>query len=77
MMARKKKQPKRKEKKEKKRKLSLKRVAKALAKTIWKHLVELPEKERERTIAALARVVSKKLKRLRGAKPGNRRTAHK
>jgi hypothetical protein len=54
--------------KKKRKKLSLKKVAESIAKLVWKHLVELPEEERERDIAAFERVVAKKLKRLRGKK---------
>jgi hypothetical protein len=49
--------------KPKRKKLSLKRAAKAVAKNIWLHLVELPEREREEVIAALGRAVAKKFKR--------------
>jgi len=52
----------------KKKKPSLKKAAQSIAKAIYKYFVELPEKERERDIAALERVVSKKLKRLRAKK---------
>ncbi len=51
-----------------KRKLSLKRSVKKFGKMILKHLVEEPEKERERTIATLEREVSKKFKRMRERK---------
>jgi hypothetical protein len=52
----------------KSKKLSLKKSAQAIAKMIWKHLVKLPEEERERSIAAFERAVSKKFNRLRGRK---------
>jgi len=56
----------------KKKKLSLKRAAQLLAKTIYKHLVKLPEEERERDIAAFERAVAKKLKKLRAKRwPGH------
>jgi hypothetical protein len=54
--------------KKKSKKLSLKRSAEAIAKMIWKHLVKLPEAEREKNIATFERAVSKKFKRLRGKK---------
>ena len=44
------------------RKLSLKRAVKAAARTIFKHLVELPEKERRQNLATIGRIVKKKLK---------------
>jgi hypothetical protein len=47
---------------------SLKKVARAIAKTVYKYFVDLPEKERESNIAALERAVSKKLKWLRAKK---------
>jgi len=52
----------------KRKKPSLKKAAQAIAKTIYKYFVDLPEKERERDIAALERAMSKKLKRLRAKK---------
>ena len=55
-------------KKSKKRKLSLKRAAKAIAKNVYKHLVKLPEEQRERDIAMLEREVSKRFKKLAGKK---------
>lgn len=55
-------------KKKKKKKLSLKKVAQTIAKSIYKHLVELPEQERERDIAMLERAVAKKFKKLRRKK---------
>lgn len=54
--------------KKKSKKLSLKKSAQALAKVIWKHLVKLPEEERERNIAAFERAVSKKFNRLKRKK---------
>jgi hypothetical protein len=51
-----------------KKKPSLKRAAQAIAKTIYRYFVELPEEERDRDIAALERAVSRKLKRLRAKK---------
>jgi len=54
--------------KKKRKKLSLKSGAKAIAKMIYKHLVKLPEEERERDIAAIERAVSKRLKRLQRKK---------
>jgi hypothetical protein len=50
------------------KKPSLKKAAQAIAKTIYKYFVDLPEKERERDIAALERALSRKLKRLRAKK---------
>jgi len=55
-------------KKKSKKKLSLKKGAKAMAKLIYKHLIKLPEEERERDIAAIERAVAKKLKRLKRRK---------
>jgi hypothetical protein len=52
----------------KRKKSSLKKAAQAIAKTIYKYFVDLPEKERDSNIAALERAVSKKLKRLRAKK---------
>ena len=52
----------------KKKKSSLKMAAQAIAKTVYKYFVELPEEERERDIAAFERAMSKKLKRLRAKK---------
>ena len=43
-------------------------AAQAIAKTVYKYFVELPEKERERDIAAFERAMSKKLKRVRAKK---------
>lgn len=54
--------------KKKHKKLGLKKAAEAIANLIWRHLVKLPEEERESNIAAFERAVSKKLKRLRGKK---------
>lgn len=49
----------------KQKKLSLKRAAQTFAKIIYKHLVKLPEEEREENIAAFERAVAKKFKRQR------------
>lgn len=49
----------------KKKKLSLKRAVRTFAKIIYKHLVKLPEEEREENIAAFERAVAKKFKRPR------------
>ena len=57
-----------KRKKKSRKKLSLKKSAKAMAKLIYKHLIKLPEEEREKDIAAIERAVAKKLKRLKGKK---------
>ena len=43
-------------------KVKIKRAVKKAAKTIWKHLVELPEKERDQNLATIGRLVKKKLK---------------
>ena len=43
-------------------------AAQAIAKTVYKYFVELPEEERERDIAAFERAISRKLKRLRAKK---------
>jgi len=60
------------------RKLSLKRAVKAAARKIFKHLVELPEKERRQNLATIARMVKKKLKwrktKSRKTKIGRNRT---
>jgi len=53
----------RKKQQQRKRKLSLKKAVRSIAKSILKHLVELPEEERERNIAAFERAVAKKFKR--------------
>jgi len=45
------------------RKLTLKRAAQKLGKFIYKHLVELPEEERERDIADIERAITKKFER--------------
>jgi len=52
----------------KKKKPSLKMAAQAIAKTVYKYVVELPEEERKREIAAFERAMSKKFKRLRAKK---------
>ena len=65
MTARKKKRGKKIRKRAKRRispKVRIKRAVKAAAKTIWKHLVELPEKEREQNLATIGRLVKRKLK---------------
>jgi hypothetical protein len=54
--------------KKRSKKLSFKKAAQALAKTMWKHLVQLPEEEREKDIAAIERALTKKLKQLSGRK---------
>jgi hypothetical protein len=51
-----------------KKKPTLKRAAKSLAKILYKYLIDLPEKEREKGIAALERAVSKKLRHVRPKK---------
>ena len=43
-------------------KVRIKRAAKKAAKALWKHLVELPEREREQNLATIGRMVRKKLK---------------
>lgn len=55
-------------KKKKGRKLTLKRAAKTIAKSIYEHLIRLPEEERERDIVAFERAISKKLQRMRKEK---------
>jgi len=55
-------------KKGRKWKPSLKKAAQAIAKTVYKHLVKLPEEERERDIAMFEKEVSKKFKKLAGRK---------
>jgi hypothetical protein len=52
----------------KKKNPSLKTTAQAIAKTVYKYFVELPEEERVRDIAAFERAASKKLKGLRAKK---------
>lgn len=49
-------------------KVRIKRAVKAVAKTIWKHLVELPEKEREQNLATIKRALAKKFKQVRRKK---------
>ena len=49
-------------------KLTLKRAAKSLAKLLYRHLIELPDKEREEQISYLERALTKKLKRFRQSK---------
>jgi hypothetical protein len=51
--------------KPKQKKLNLKKTVKNVAKNLWLHLIELPEREREEVIAALGRAVAKKFKRKR------------
>ena len=46
----------------------LKKAARKIFKNIVKHLVQLPEEEREKDIAAFERAVVKKFKRLRKKK---------
>jgi len=62
-------------------KIRIKRAVKAAAKTLWKHLVELPEKEREQNLATIQRMVRKKLKwknpQKRNAKLANKKTKQK
>lgn len=48
--------------------MSLRKAAQTIAKTIYKHLVKLPEEERERVIAMFEREVSKRFKKLAGRK---------
>jgi len=55
-------------KKDRKQKVSLRKAAQTIAKTIYKHLVKLPEEERERVIAMFEREVSKRFKKLAGRK---------
>jgi hypothetical protein len=57
-----------KQRKKKQSKLNLKKAVKVIAKSIYVHLVKLPEEERERDIAAFERAVSKKLRRLKAKK---------
>ena len=45
------------------KKLTLKRAAQKLGKFIYKHLVKLPEEERERDIASIERAIRKKFGR--------------
>lgn len=63
----------RKKKKSRRRQVShkvrIKRAVKKAAKTIWKHLVELPEKERDQNLATIGRLVKKKLKWKKPLKP--------
>jgi hypothetical protein len=69
LKARKKKHAKKKtQKRRTRRKLSVKRAVKAAARMLWKHLVELPEKEREQNIAVIERMLTKKFKRATGKK---------
>jgi hypothetical protein len=48
------------------KKFTLKRAAQKLGKFIYKHLVKLPEEERERDIAAIERAIAKGLDKRRG-----------
>jgi hypothetical protein len=48
--------------KRKGKKPSFKKALRAVARFIWRHLVQLPEEERERSIAAIERAVAKKFK---------------
>jgi hypothetical protein len=48
--------------KPKQKKLNLKRTAKNIAKNLWLHLIELPEKERNQVLTALGRAITKKFK---------------
>jgi len=57
-----------KSRKRKSKKLGFKKAAQAFAKTIWKHLVELPAEEREKDIAAIEAAVARKLRQLRKRK---------
>ena len=50
------------QKKQVSRKVRIKRAVKRAVKTIWKHLVELPEREREQNLATIGRMVKKRLK---------------
>jgi hypothetical protein len=50
-------------KKKQPKKLTLKKAVRKIAKTILKHLIELPEEERERNIAAFERAVAKRFNR--------------
>jgi len=45
------------------RKFTVKKAAQKLGKFIYKHLVKLPEEERERDIAAIERAIAKKFGR--------------
>ena len=71
MKVRKKKRAKKIRKRHKRRvshKVRIKRAVKAAAKTIWKHLVELPEKEREQNLATIKRALARKFKQARRKK---------
>jgi hypothetical protein len=59
--------------KAKRPKYTLKRAAKAVAKTLYRHLIHLPELEREQQIAALERAIAKKFKRPERKKTRKRR----
>ena len=48
------------------RKLTLKRAAKALAKMLFLHLVQIPEDDREERIAYVERQLAKRLEKLKG-----------
>jgi len=54
------------------RKFTLKRAAQKLGKFIYKHVVKLPEEERERNIAAIERAIRKKFGRQKRKKPRRR-----
>ena len=51
--------------KRKSKKPGLKRAGRFLVKTIWKYLVQLPEEEREKDIAAIERILARKFRQLR------------
>jgi len=51
--------------KRKSKKPGLKRAGRLLVKTIWKYLVQIPEEEREKDIAAIERILARKFKQLR------------
>jgi len=42
-------------------KVRIKRAVKTAAKAFWKHIIELPEKERDQNLAAIQRIVKRKL----------------
>lgn len=68
LKARKRNRKKKSQKRRTSRKLSLKKAVKVAAGMLWKHLVELPEKEREQNIATIQRALAKKFKRATGKK---------
>jgi hypothetical protein len=62
--------------KKRSKKFTLKRAAQKLGKFIYKHLVKLPEEERERDIAAIERAITKRFGQRKKKKLGRSRELH-